>query len=325
MVVSKNKVVKSISKNSNKLKKQKLVLKSIKEKVDANAVASTVNQKKQKTVLKSIKKKVDSNAKNTADQKKEIEKLKLVIGDLKKKKKTNVRRVSEYNLFIRKQILSGLTFERAVKEWNKFKKLELKQKRKPSAYNQFIGSQMKLGKTFMESVKLWRLAKEGKLGRKGSTRTVTKTIVKTVKSKPKIIVKTVQSKPKIVEKIKYRTRTKEISKPCPPSKIVEKNILDYDKLREMFSEISTKINMQNSKQESISITDIKSAVESDDEEIAFKLVQTYFIEIARFGFKKQLTLDEIIDAYLYSLTRVKMTDSKELDLAEKVKKAGITK
>jgi hypothetical protein len=35
------------------------------------------------------------------------------------------------------------------------------------------------------------------------------------------------------------------------------------------------------------------------------MIQTYFIEIARQGFKRQLTLDEIINAYFYALARVK--------------------
>jgi hypothetical protein len=330
--VSKKKVVKTKTASKSKIVNKKAIVRkkipSKKSKAKKTAsvknskknTAKNVNSKMIKSTNKRLQKSINANKKENVSQNKEIEKLKQTVLDLKKKKKSSTRRVSEYNLFIRKQILSGLTFEKAVKEWNKFKKLELKQKRKPSAYNQFIGSQMKLGRTFTESVRLWKIAKEGKLGRKGTTRTITKTVVKKVKSKPKIVVRKVMSKPKIVEKIKYRTRTKEVPKKCPPKKIIERKELDYEKLKTMLSSTITEVNRK-----SISVNDVKKAVDADDEEIAFKLVQTYFIEIARFGFKKRLTLDEIIDAYFYSLARVKKNDPDFLEISQRVKNSGVKK
>jgi len=76
---------------------------------------------------------------------------------------------------------------------------------------------------------------------------------------------------------------------------------------------------------SITTQDVKMAVEWDEEEIAFKLMQTYFKEIARFGFKKRLTLDEIINSYLYSLARVRRMEHNDLDVAEAVRRSGIRK
>ena len=49
-----------------------------------------------------------------------------------------------------------------------------------------------------------------------------------------------------------------------------------------------------------------------DEEIAYRLVKLYFKEIARLGFKRKLDLDAIINAYMYSLQRLKNKD-KEMD------------
>ncbi len=310
------------------------------KKVKSKSPVKKANSKKiikksvdKKTVSKSVKKQLDSNkktaqkaVKSNISQDKEIAKLKEDIQKLKvkNKDKKNTRRVTEYNLFIRKQINSGLTFEKAVKEWNKYKKLESKNTRRPSAYNQFIGSQMRLGKTFEESVALWRLAKSGKLGKKGTTRTITKIKYKTrnIKSKPQVItkVKKVSTKPKVITKIKYRTK----KVPITTTKTVEKEI-DYDRIRAMLlTAVNTSTVSKNEvSSKSISVTDIKKAVSADDEEIAFKLIQTYFIEIARFGLKKQLTLDEIIDSYIYSLARVKRNESIGLD--DKVKKAGLKK
>ena len=300
-------------------------------KIVKNAAKKTFggNAKKVTKVSKKVENQISSNKKASSkalthnkQQDIEIAKLKDDILKLKSKDKAkkNTKRVSEYNLFIRKQILSGLTFERAVKEWNKFKALEAKNTRRPSAYNQFIGSQMRIGKTFVEAVALWKLAKAGTLGKKGKTRTITKTVVKNVKSKPKVIetvkykTRTIHDKPKIV----YRTRT--IKAPVEKTKVVEK--IDYNKLIGLFSDsLSTSM----SKIETVSKSDISSALDADDEEIAFKIVQTYFKEIARFGFKKQLTLDEIVDAYLYALARVKRNESQNLDVAKRVQDAGMRK
>ena len=295
-------------------------------------VSSTKKVAKLANKKASINKKELAKAKNIAKkekaknmkQDKDIEMLKAEIAKLKSKKVSRGH-VSEYNIFIRKQIKSGMTFTKAAKQWSKYKSLQERDKRRPSAYNQFIGSQMRLGKTWTQAVALWKLAKAGKLGKKGSTRTVTKTVVRTrtIKSKPKIKyrTRTIQSKPKI----KYRTRTltKTIVKKVPQkakrrkiTKIVQSgNNFDAKMMREMLS--------SSMSSKSISREDISSMINPDDEEIAFKIVQTYFKEIARYGFKKQLTLDEIINAYFYSLARVKRKSSPEAERA--VKESGMTK
>lgn len=287
---------------------------------------ATIN-KKEVAKAKNIAKK--EKAKNIK-QDKDIEMLKAEIAKLKSKKVSRGH-VSEYNIFIRKQIKSGMTFSNAAKQWSKYKSLQERDKRRPSAYNQFIGSQMRLGKTWTQAVALWKLAKSGKLGKKGSTRTVTKTVVRTrtIKSKPKIkyrtrtntVIKRIKSKPKI----KYRTRTltKTIVKKVPQkakrktvTRIVQSGSnFDAKMMREMLS--------SSMSSKSISREDLSSIINPDDEEIAFKIIQTYFKEIARYGFKKQLTLDEIINAYFYALARVKRKNSPEAERA--VKEAGMTK
>lgn len=320
------------SKTTKKSVAKKKVAKPKLKKVNNSNSNTKINKLviKNKKLATSNKKHVQKAIKQNISQDKEILKLKNEINKLKTKgkDKKNTKRVSEYNLFIRKQILSGLTFEKAVKEWNKYKKLESKNVRKPTAYNQFIGSQMRLGKTFMQAVALWKLAKAGKLGKKGSTKTIEKIKYKTrtVKSKPEIkyrtktIVKKVASKPKVITKIKYRIK----KVPVVKENIVGKEI-DYDRIRAMLTSTlnMSKTSTHESSAKSISVKEIKKAVEADDEEIAFKLVQTYFIEIARFGLKKQLTLDEIINAYIYALARVKRYESQHL--SDSVKNSGLKK
>lgn len=41
-----------------------------------------------------------------------------------------------------------------------------------------------------------------------------------------------------------------------------------------------------------------------NEEVAARLVQVYFKEIARLGYKRRLTLDETINAYYYVLSKL---------------------
>lgn len=57
-----------------------------------------------------------------------------------------------------------------------------------------------------------------------------------------------------------------------------------------------------------------------DEEMAFRMVKLYFEEIARLGFKRTLDLDAIINAYFYSLVRMKRKDSEMELIKEKVLK-----
>ena len=298
--------------------------KPIKKTVKKKAVKKTV---KKKAVKKIIKKKIVKKAPvksgaskasvkavaKTAlakDKKQDVEisKLKLDIDKLKKKKGKNTKHVSEYNLFIRKQIKAGLTFSQAAKEWGKYQKLLKTPKRKQTAYNQFIGSQMKLGKTFTQAVALWKLAKAGKLGRKGTTKTVTKTVVRRIKSKPKVITRTrtIKSKPTVViRRIK--------SKPT----IVVRKVRSKPK-------VVTKTNTIT-KSVGISKTQVEEIFEASDEEIAFNMIETYFKELARVGFKKQLTLDEVINSYLYALARVKREDIEMSEVSQAVKEARLRK
>jgi len=45
-----------------------------------------------------------------------------------------------------------------------------------------------------------------------------------------------------------------------------------------------------------------------DEEVALKIVKLYFEEIARLGFKRGLDLDQMINAYFYTLKKLKDKD-----------------
>jgi len=47
----------------------------------------------------------------------------------------------------------------------------------------------------------------------------------------------------------------------------------------------------------------------NDEEISMRIVRLYFEEIARLGFKRSLDLDQMINAYFYTLKKLKDKDA----------------
>ncbi len=55
-----------------------------------------------------------------------------------------------------------------------------------------------------------------------------------------------------------------------------------------------------------------------DEEVATRIVEIYFKEIARLGFKRALTLDEVINAYYYALSKLKGKEAAIKAAMEKV-------
>jgi len=63
--------------------------------------------------------------------------------------------------------------------------------------------------------------------------------------------------------------------------------------------------------------DIDLDKKSSDEEIAYKIVHLYFDQIARLGFKRKLDLDAIVNAYFYTLDRLKKKKV-ELGLIDKI-------
>jgi hypothetical protein len=56
----------------------------------------------------------------------------------------------------------------------------------------------------------------------------------------------------------------------------------------------------------------------NDDEVAFRIVRLYFEEIARLGFKRQLDLDQILNAYFYTLKRLEKKDEEIKEIIKKI-------
>ncbi|MDD5162994.1 MAG: hypothetical protein PHD95_02185 [Candidatus ainarchaeum sp.] len=250
-----------------------------KKKLLRKASAKSVKALASKTAKASAKlKKTDSKIKS------DLVKLKAELAKLKKNPKAKKRELNEYNLFMRKQLRLGKTFKQAVAAWKRFKKLL--SKRKPSAYNSFIASQLKQGRSFPQAVAFWKAQKKGaKLKQKVKIRRVV------VKAKPKLKYRTrikrvlVKSKPKI----KYRIRTRIIEKPVEPAEKTEVISLPVQ-IEDIVEKVSKKLKYP---EHGLPV-----------EEIAYRMLTLYFEELARLGLKRNVSLNELVDIYQYSLNKI---------------------
>ncbi len=55
-----------------------------------------------------------------------------------------------------------------------------------------------------------------------------------------------------------------------------------------------------------------------DEDVALKIVRVYFREVARLGFKRQLDLDQIINSYFYTITKLGEKDKALKKITNKI-------
>lgn len=216
----------------------------------------------------------------TANLSKEMEKLREDMEKLSKKK-TPKKQLSEYNLFMRRQLNDGKTFTQAVRTWKAYKA------GKPLVKTRVVK------KTVVRRVKV-----PSKPKIKYRTRTLTKTVVK--KAKPKVITRTVvrrvPSKPKVITRTvvrkvpvtKTRTVVRTVKVPSQPAVVKEPSSV------KAFEAIVSRI--KESEVEKMHLS---------EEELAVRLVSLYFEEIARMGFKRQLELDDVINAYYHALSKLK--------------------
>jgi hypothetical protein len=226
------------------------------------------------------------------------------------------------------QIKKGKTFKEAAALWRKMKKAEeLKLKKSHrSAYNIFISVQLKRGRTMKQAIAAWRELQHPRKRRKVKPKIITKTRTRTkikvvrVKSKPKVITKTrtrtkvrvvrVKAKPKIV---RIKSKPKVITK--TETKVVEKEVFPAEKFKEIISQFN--------KVQKVSVHGPVFEEDLSDEELALRMVKLYFKEIAQLGYKASLDLDKVINAYLYSLSRVQRRDIEISRIAEALKESRL--
>lgn len=123
-------------------------------------------RKEIKTLKKTIKKTANKTKIKEKSMRKDLERLKTQIQKLSKTKKKTKRQLSEYNLFMRRHLLKGVSFNRATKLWKAYLK----------------------GKPIIKT-RVKTIIKTKKIKQK--PKVITKTIIKKVPTKPKIVTKTI--------------------------------------------------------------------------------------------------------------------------------------
>jgi len=242
-----------------------------------------LKQEKQRAV--NVDRKVTAK---TANLSSEMDKLRQDMEKLSKKKASK-KQLSEYNLFMRRQLNDGKTFAQSVRLWKAYKS----------------------GKPLVKTKVIKRTVIRNVLS-KPRIKYRTRTVTKTVQAKPRIITRTVQSKPKIVTRTIVRNVK---SKPKVITRTIVKRV-PVTKTRTIVRTVRVPAQAAPVARESSNIKVFESLFsrmkESEvdkmhlsDEELAVRLVSLYFEEIARMGFKRQLELDDVINAYYHALGKLK--------------------
>lgn len=226
-------------------------------------------------------------------------------------------------------------------ELDKLKKSPKAKKRELNEYNLFMRRQLRAGKSFKQAVKLWKKYRAGRMP--GKTRTITKIKRVIVRQKPKIKRVLVRQKPKVkyvvrtklvekpvlIEKQAVEQKTGQaIVLPEKIIHILEQNILKESSQGLPLEEISYRL--LSVYFEEMARLGLKRSVSLDElvgiymhlikkiearlgkqqksllheEEVAYRLVKLYVLELARFGKKRTTSLDELLDSYFFVLAKI---------------------
>ena len=275
--------------------------KASKESTRTIKAASKDATKKATTKLDAASKKLDL----------EVEKLMKEMKNLKSKGKPK-KILSEYNLFIRRQLKAGRTFAQAVRLWKRSQAATKTLKKKPVSKP---------------------VRKKPKSAKKKAKRKVKGNVVKkkAVKRKPKPVKK--KLKKKIRKKVRVTKKFTSVRTMRPIA--LEKDVLSRDEIDMLASRIAEKQSialrsiMGERQRSFIQSASTKISTEGvideevSDEELALRLTNLYFKEIAQLGFKRGLELDAVINAYFYSLARIKRKEVEAKGIIAAIRKAGM--
>ena len=153
-------------------------------------------------------------------------------------------------------------------------------KKQLSEYNLFMRRQLRSGKSFGAAVKLWKSYKRGI-----TVKTKVRRQIKYI-TRPKIITKTRT----VIRKVPGRTIVKVARSPT----------ISYEKIMPRVEErIIEIVNAQMPRQSE------KNRILLAKEKIAVKLVALYFQEVHSFSVKRQITIDQVVDAYGYIVKKLR--------------------
>jgi len=287
------------ARKAKKARTKKLIVKAPTKRIKREIKSLRRGLKKEIALSKRVSKKASKKA---LKQGSELELLKRDIDKLKKRRKK--ASLSAYNRFMRAQIKKGISFKRAAQLWNRQKKADAKKNRRRTGYNAFVSIQLKQGKNMKQAIRAWNRLKNPKKKRARG------------KAKPKAVKKRrAVKKRKVVRKRRVAQKKRKIkrAKKKVAKRIVRKSaVVSKEALSGIIAGAFARVQQDAEKRES-SINELfsKRAVSTtvtphteSNEELALKMIDVYFREVARRGLKRSLSLDEVVNAYFYSLMRI---------------------
>ncbi|MDP2974539.1 MAG: hypothetical protein Q8N60_05800 [Candidatus Diapherotrites archaeon] len=305
------------------------------------AAVSKVVKRDIKSLQKGLKKEISLTKKvsrKAGKQENQLDLLAKEIEKLKKKKKRSA--LSEYNKFMRQQIRKGLSFKQAVREWNKRKKALAKKTKKPTAYNVFVSMQLKQGKTMKQAIAAWnRLKNPAKRKRPARKKfVIAKPKAKALKKRPAKRKRAKPRKKPVKRRIAKPRKKRVLRRKLPVAKprrivrritvekpvIVAKQVFPKEEIVLLIEKAIEKLSSSEKRVvvESKAISAQKGE-ELCDEEVALRMLNVYFSEIARYGLKRKLTLDEVINAYFYALLRIERKGIEINEIKEAMLRKGM--
>lgn len=214
---------------------------------------------------------------------------------------------------VRKQAARKIAAEKKKKVRVK-KVVRIVRKKGLGTYQYFMRQQLREGKTFEQAARAWKKFKA--YVKKGRLPT------KIVRAKPQVRVVT-------------RTRVKTVRVPVPSTEAgmfknllhelreVKKRVQEKPVPAEAAAEAAAEALRAEARPEPVPVELSAPAPETagvSEEEQAFGLVKLYLADVARHGFKRGLDLDQVINAYLYALGRVKRREIEAVEVLHAAQK-----
>ena len=292
---------------------------------DTKADKALSQDKKQKSGLKNLENKLATtqirNISQGEKQKAELKKLAEDVSSLKKKG-LKKKQLSEYNLFIKRQLIQGRTFLQAVRLWKRQQKAT-KSLRRKTVKKVSNPVKKKTVKKVLRPAKKKIVKKVVKIKRKAK---------KLVVKKKKIAGPSLKKKPKAMPRV---SSVKKVIRTIRRHSLGA--VVPNEQLKSLAEQITGLEKKLGSSQMHVSqnttspfFLDMLGSVSSEgahdvsDEEIALKLASLYFREVARLGFKRSLELDSVINSYFYALARIRRKDTESKEIISAVRNSNIS-
>ncbi|MBN1941508.1 MAG: hypothetical protein JW772_04995 [Candidatus Diapherotrites archaeon] len=238
------------------------------------------------------------------------------------KKLQSKKKPSAYNSFMASQLKQGRSFKEAVALWKKFGRESPATFVRTTALARTISpKKRKPAKKQVAKKKPVRKAKKRKPARKRSKpkrKTIVRTKIKRVIVRPKPIIK---YRTRVVEKpVAAPVVEKPIVLPAPrpeeTAMIHEAKTIEKEKILEKIKEIEKSVPEKEDVSAEMAL--LKAASRKDRkllkdlehglpvEELANRLLSVYFEDLARKGFKRSITLEELVKVYTHLLERLEV-------------------